>query len=206
MLARRSLGDSEGSKREASAYRWYQRDESAQQMTLDFRKRDAASNYASQPIRGIQLAMIKTSQLAISLGLMAAMVLLASCKEKKQAEVPKKAEYAVAAPKQDFTVRLPVPEFKDVTQEAGITFVGDSGADGRKLMPETMVWGVGMIDYDGDGWLDLVMVNGRPWDTTKKCPPLLTIYHNERNGKFRDTTSELGLAASLRLWHGGRYR
>jgi tetratricopeptide (TPR) repeat protein/cytochrome c553 len=51
MLARRSLGDIVGSKREESAYRWYQRDESAQQMTLDFRKRDAASNYASQPIR-----------------------------------------------------------------------------------------------------------------------------------------------------------
>jgi hypothetical protein len=51
MLARRSSGDTEGSKREESAYRWYQRDESAQQMTLDFRKRDPASNFASQPIR-----------------------------------------------------------------------------------------------------------------------------------------------------------
>ena len=51
MLAKRSLGDIEGSKREEAAYRWYQRDESAQQMTLDFRKRDVASNFASQPIR-----------------------------------------------------------------------------------------------------------------------------------------------------------
>jgi hypothetical protein len=51
MLAKRTLGDIEGSKREESAYRWYQRDESAQQMTLDFRKRDVASNFASQPIR-----------------------------------------------------------------------------------------------------------------------------------------------------------
>nr|WP_294543306.1 CRTAC1 family protein [uncultured Rhodopila sp.] len=137
--------------------------------------------------------MIKTHTAAFSLGLLAATALLASCKEKKQAAIPKKADYAVTAPKQETAVNVPVPVFKDITQEAGITFAGVTGADGRKLMPETMGSGVGLIDYDGDGWLDLVLVNGRPWDATKKCPPLLTVYHNERNGKFRDVTSELGL-------------
>jgi predicted Zn-dependent protease len=51
MLAKRSLGDIEGSRLEESAYLWYQRDESAQQMTRDFRQHDPASNFASQSIR-----------------------------------------------------------------------------------------------------------------------------------------------------------
>ncbi len=51
MLAKRALGDSSGSLLEQAAYRYYQRDESAQQMTLDFRQRDPASNFASQMIR-----------------------------------------------------------------------------------------------------------------------------------------------------------
>jgi tetratricopeptide (TPR) repeat protein len=51
MLAKRSLGDVDGSKVEQVAYRYYQRDESAQQMTLEFRQRDPASNFAAQAIR-----------------------------------------------------------------------------------------------------------------------------------------------------------
>jgi hypothetical protein len=51
MLAKRALGDEAGSKHEQTVYRYYQRDESAQQMTLDYRRRDPASNFASQSIR-----------------------------------------------------------------------------------------------------------------------------------------------------------
>jgi hypothetical protein len=55
MLARRAMGDEAGAKFEESAYRYYQRDESAQQMTLNFRKRDDAVNFASQMIRVYEL-------------------------------------------------------------------------------------------------------------------------------------------------------
>jgi enediyne biosynthesis protein E4 len=126
--------------------------------------------------------------------LAAVAALLSACKdeEKKQSEAQKPAEYSYAAPKSREAGAIPMPVFTDVTDEAGIKFTAVTGADGRKLMPETMGSGVGMLDFDGDGWLDLVMVNGRPWDKNG-CPPLVTVYRNERNGKFKDVTAELGL-------------
>lgn len=89
-------------------------------------------------------------------------------------------------------VAVPLPVFEDVTAAAGIDFKAMTGADGHKLMPETMGAGLGIADLDGDGWLDLIMVNGRSWDG-KVCPPLVTVYRNLQNGKFRDVTAELGL-------------
>ncbi len=53
--------------------------------------------------------------------------------------------------------------FKDVTAGAGITFIHNSGRSGKKYLPETMGAGGAFVDLDGDGWLDLVIVNGRDW-------------------------------------------
>ena len=53
--------------------------------------------------------------------------------------------------------------FEDVTKAAGIHFIHNNGATGKKWLPETMGPGVAFIDYDNDGWQDLLLVNGMDW-------------------------------------------
>src|SRR5260221_14452166 len=50
--------------------------------------------------------------------------------------------------------------FRDVTQQSGIRFVHNNGAFGKKFLPETLGPGVAFIDYDNDGWPDLLFSNG----------------------------------------------
>ena len=54
----------------------------------------------------------------------------------------------------------PAIEFKDVTSEAGIDFVHRNGATGEKYLPETMGSGCAIFDFDNDGWLDVLLING----------------------------------------------
>lgn len=56
--------------------------------------------------------------------------------------------------------------FEDAAAEVGISFVHDRGATGRKRLPETMGSGVAWLDYDGDGWLDLYVVQSGPLPDT----------------------------------------
>ena len=60
--------------------------------------------------------------------------------------------------------------------------------------PETMGGGAGFLDYDGDGWQDIVLVSGAVWpDRGEISPPALRLYRNE-GGTFSDRTAETGLA------------
>jgi hypothetical protein len=83
--------------------------------------------------------------------------------------------------------------FRDVTQQAGIRFVHDSGAFGKKFLPETLGPGVAFIDYDNDGWPDIFLVNGTEWPghASKHSTPKL--YHNNHDGTFTDVTHKAGL-------------
>ena len=83
--------------------------------------------------------------------------------------------------------------FRDVTQQAGIHFVHDNGAFGKKYLPETLGPGVAFIDYDNDGWPDIFLVNGMDWPghTRKHMTPKL--YHNNHDGTFTDVTHKAGL-------------
>jgi hypothetical protein len=86
--------------------------------------------------------------------------------------------------------------FTDITKAAGITFVHNSGRAGKKLLPETLGAGGGFIDVDGDGWPDVVLVNGKDWTPRgKKSTPAL--YRNNRNGTFTDITAGSGLDVEL---------
>jgi enediyne biosynthesis protein E4 len=85
-------------------------------------------------------------------------------------------------------------QFTDVTAQAGITFKHNSGAFGKKYLPETMGSGVCVFDYDNDGWQDILFVNSMDWpdhkSATKSYPAL---YHNNHDGTFTDVTKEAGL-------------
>jgi hypothetical protein len=89
----------------------------------------------------------------------------------------------------------PSVTFRDVTQQAGIHFVHDNGAFGKKYLPETLGPGVAFIDYDNDGWPDIFLVNGMDWPghTRKRATPKL--YHNNHDGTFTDVTHKAGLDA-----------
>ena len=54
-------------------------------------------------------------------------------------------------------------QFRDITAQAGIHFVHNNGAFGKKWLPETMGPGCAFIDYDNDGYPDIVLVNGEDW-------------------------------------------
>ncbi len=58
---------------------------------------------------------------------------------------------------------LPTARFTDITAASGITFTQVNGAYGDKLLPETMGGGVAFLDYDGDGYQDLLFVNSSFW-------------------------------------------
>jgi enediyne biosynthesis protein E4 len=87
--------------------------------------------------------------------------------------------------------------FTDVTTQAGIHFQHNSGAYGGKLLPETLGSGCAFLDYDGDGWQDILLVNGMDWPSHKKRRSTLHLYHNNGNGTFTDVTSRAGLDVEL---------
>jgi enediyne biosynthesis protein E4 len=85
-------------------------------------------------------------------------------------------------------------EFVDVTAQAGIHFKHNSGAFGKKYLPETMGSGVCFIDYDNDGWQDIFLVNSMDWPEHKTSKPFPALYHNNHDGTFTDVTQQAGLA------------
>jgi hypothetical protein len=94
-----------------------------------------------------------------------------------------------------FAAALPV-QFVDVTQKAGINFIHHTGATGKKLLPEAMGSGCAFIDLDGDGWADILLINGKDWAASGKhyFPAL---YHNNHNGTFTDITKGSGLDVEM---------
>jgi hypothetical protein len=81
----------------------------------------------------------------------------------------------------------------DVTASAGIAFRHNSGAFGGKLLPETLGSGCAFLDYDADGWLDILLVNGMDWPGHQRQHSTLRLYRNNRNGTFTDVTRAAGL-------------
>jgi len=105
-------------------------------------------------------------------------ILLISCKDKAATKKEKQ-----------------LPVFEDVTSEAGLSgFRHDNGARGKVYFPEQMGSGGGFVDYDGDNWLDILLVGGGPIDSDKSpFVNALRLYKNNRNGTFTEVTEEAGL-------------
>jgi enediyne biosynthesis protein E4 len=83
--------------------------------------------------------------------------------------------------------------FRDITEHAGIHFVHNNGAFGKKYLPETMGPGVAFIDYDNDGWPDIFIVNGTNWPGQPSKHSTPKLYHNNHDGTFTDVTHKAGL-------------
>ncbi len=81
----------------------------------------------------------------------------------------------------------------DVTAAAGIQFQHNSGAYGGKLLPETLGSGCAFLDYDADGWQDILLINGMDWPGHKRQRSTLRLYKNNRNGSFTDVTPKAAL-------------
>ncbi len=90
----------------------------------------------------------------------------------------------------------PLPKFTDVTKSAGISFVHNSGRTGKKYLPESLGSGCAFLDADGDGWLDIFLVNSRDWTPGAK-KSLSALYRNDGKGHFTDITAGSGLDVEL---------
>jgi hypothetical protein len=86
--------------------------------------------------------------------------------------------------------------FEDITSQTHLQFITDSCPTPNKNQPETMVGGVGLIDYDNDGFMDIFFVNGAAIPSLKKESPKYSnrLFHNNRDGTFTDVTDKSGLA------------
>lgn len=85
----------------------------------------------------------------------------------------------------------------NVTAAAGIQFQHNSGAYGGKLLPETLGSGCAFLDYDRDGWQDILLINGMDWPGHRRQRSMLKLYRNNRNGTFSDVTRAAGLDVEL---------
>ncbi len=95
----------------------------------------------------------------------------------------------------------PVPRtpvvFTDITSAAGIAFMQNSGAFGKKYLPETMGSGLAFLDYDGDGHPDLFFVNAAEWPEKRRRKATQALYRNRGDGTFEDVTAKAGLAVEM---------
>ena len=88
-------------------------------------------------------------------------------------------------------------QFTDATAAAGLRFKHNSGAFGKKYLPETMGSGCAFFDADGDGWQDVLFVQSTNWPGRPGAGTTAVLYRNNRNGTFTDVTQQSGLAVPL---------
>src|SRR5437867_10249259 len=101
---------------------------------------------------------------------------------------------SATAPAKSQVALPPVPQFEDIAQQAGLTVPHISSPD-KKYIVESMSGGVGLIDCDNDGKLDIITVNGSTVDRFRQGgDPMITLYHQEADFKFSDITKIAGLA------------
>ena len=86
----------------------------------------------------------------------------------------------------------------DATQAAGLgAFRHNTGAYGAKFLPETLGPGCAFLDYDNDGWLDILLMNGCDWPGHRRRRSTPALFRNNRDGTFTDVTRAAGLDLEL---------
>jgi hypothetical protein len=88
----------------------------------------------------------------------------------------------------------PPIRFRDATESSGIHFAHTDGSSGKRYIMETAASGLGLIDYNGDGWLDIYFLNGAPLPGSPQPerPPMNALYRNNHDGTFTDVTKQSG--------------
>ena len=97
------------------------------------------------------------------------------------------------------TPSAPAPiRFEDIAAKAGLHFITQNSPTPNKNQIETMVAGVALLDYDGDGYLDIYLVNGAAIPALKKVSPAYwnRLFHNNHDGTFTDVTEKAGVAGA----------
>jgi hypothetical protein len=87
--------------------------------------------------------------------------------------------------------------FQDATKSSGLaTWHHTMGTPEKTYILETVGSGVGLLDYDNDGWLDIYLVNGSTYDALsgKMTPPRAALFHNNHDGTFTDVTAKAGVS------------
>jgi hypothetical protein len=86
--------------------------------------------------------------------------------------------------------------FEDDSEKAGLThWTHKMGGPQKEYIVEAKGSGVGLIDYDNDGWLDIYVVNGSTFDALdgKETPPHAALFHNNHDGTFTDVAAKAGV-------------
>jgi enediyne biosynthesis protein E4 len=96
------------------------------------------------------------------------------------------------------TVTLTPVRLREGAAAAGLTFVLRNAASPRKYQVETMTGGVGVLDFDGDGWEDIYFVNGAQLPELQKTGPAYwnRLFRNNQDGTFSDVTERAGVAGT----------
>jgi len=88
----------------------------------------------------------------------------------------------------------PLPQFVDIARQAGVAFHHTNGATAEKHVVETMGSGGVFFDYDGDGWIDIFLVDGGSIaDAAVARRARHRLYRNRGNGTFEDVTDRSGI-------------
>ena len=118
--------------------------------------------------------------------------------EKREAD---STEVEVSLPTERTANEQPIPSLPlvNVTAEAGIDFVHETGRYGEKLLPETMGSGVAVLDYNNDNHLDLLLINSSrwPWDESDQPPTRCQLYAGNGEFQFEDVSEKAGINFSL---------
>ncbi|HEY6389383.1 MAG TPA: CRTAC1 family protein [Candidatus Acidoferrum sp.] len=111
----------------------------------------------------------------------------------QSAAVPLPPSAKLPKPKVDRPGFPAIPKFKDIAQSVGLT-VSHISTNEKRYIIESISGGAGLFDCDDDGHLDIVTVNGSTVDRYQKGgDPMVTLYHQEPDGTFKDITAQAGL-------------
>src|SRR5215831_2639203 len=87
--------------------------------------------------------------------------------------------------------------FVNVAKQAGLHSPIIYGDEGRAdYIQESIGCGVAFLDYDNDGWQDIVVLTGRRRTEPTPAEAVIRLYHNNRDGTFQDVTAQSGLGRS----------